>query len=154
MGHAKLLLLAVVAVVFSTTTPSYALNVGIHTLGYSGDDSVIEQQCSRTCESEHCTTAPLLRYGKYCGIMYTGCPGEEPCDALDACCMIHDACVQTNNDDYLNTKCNQNLLNCLGNVRDGGSTFKGNKCMVEEVVDVIAVVIEAAVLAGRVLHKP
>jgi hypothetical protein len=38
--------------------------------------------------------APLMRYGKYCGVSYTGCPGEDPCDALDACCMIHDACVQ------------------------------------------------------------
>jgi hypothetical protein len=38
--------------------------------------------------------APLMRYGKYCGVSYTGCPGEAPCDALNACCMIHDACVQ------------------------------------------------------------
>jgi hypothetical protein len=38
---------------------------------------------------------PLLRYGKYCGILYSGCPGEKPCDALDACCMVHDHCVAT-----------------------------------------------------------
>jgi secretory phospholipase A2 len=38
--------------------------------------------------------APLMRYGKYCGVSYTGCPGEAPCDALDACCAVHDACVQ------------------------------------------------------------
>ncbi|KAF3625987.1 hypothetical protein FXO37_30564 [Capsicum annuum] len=37
---------------------------------------------------------PLLRYGKYCGIMYSGCPGEQPCDGLDACCMTHDLCIQ------------------------------------------------------------
>ncbi|WP_243311119.1 hypothetical protein, partial [Salmonella enterica] len=24
--------------------------------------------CSRTCEPEHCTAAPLMRYGKYCGV--------------------------------------------------------------------------------------
>ena len=36
---------------------------------------------------------PLLRYGKYCGIGYTGCPGEKPCDGLDACCQDHDACI-------------------------------------------------------------
>jgi hypothetical protein len=40
---------------------------------------------------------PLLRYGKYCGILYSGCPGEKPCDALDACCMVHDHCVATHN---------------------------------------------------------
>ena len=42
----------------------------------------------------HSTAAPFLRYGKYCGILYSGCPGEQPCDALDACCMHHDNCVQ------------------------------------------------------------
>lgn len=40
--------------------------------------------------------APLLRYGKYCGILYSGCLGEKPCDALDACCMVHDHCVDAN----------------------------------------------------------
>uniref|UniRef100_A0A453IG73 Uncharacterized protein n=1 Tax=Aegilops tauschii subsp. strangulata TaxID=200361 RepID=A0A453IG73_AEGTS len=40
---------------------------------------------------------PVLRYGKYCGILYSGCPGEKPCDALDACCMVHDHCVAANN---------------------------------------------------------
>lgn len=35
-----------------------------------------------------------MRYGKYCGVSYTGCPGEAPCDAIDACCMLHDQCVQ------------------------------------------------------------
>lgn len=34
-----------------------------------------------------------IRYGKYCGIGYTGCRGEPPCDSLDACCLTHDNCV-------------------------------------------------------------
>jgi hypothetical protein len=38
-----------------------------------------------------------MRYGKYCGILYSGCPGEKPCDALDSCCMIHDNCVADHN---------------------------------------------------------
>uniref|UniRef100_A0A804M2M5 phospholipase A2 n=1 Tax=Zea mays TaxID=4577 RepID=A0A804M2M5_MAIZE len=71
--------------------PAAALNIGIQSAG----DGVSKQQaCSRTCESDHCTTPPFLRYGKYCGILYSGCPGEPPCDALDACCMHHDNCVQ------------------------------------------------------------
>jgi secretory phospholipase A2 len=41
-----------------------------------------------------------MRYGKYCGVSYTGCPGEAPCDALDACCMLHDACVQATDSTY------------------------------------------------------
>ncbi len=34
-----------------------------------------------------------LRYGKYCGIGYTGCSGAVPCDGLDRCCMVHDRCI-------------------------------------------------------------
>ncbi|EMS53789.1 Phospholipase A2-like protein 3 [Triticum urartu] len=98
-------------------------------------------------------TAPFLRYGKYCGILYSGCPGERPCDPLDACCMHHDNCVLVKND-YLSTECNEGLLECLAELRAGTGTFEGNKCMIDEVIDVITVVIEAAVVAGRVLHKP
>ncbi|RZC13771.1 Phospholipase A2-alpha, partial [Glycine soja] len=50
----------------------------------------------RTCESSFCSV-PLLRYGKYCGLLYSGCPGEKPCDGLDACCIYHDKCVQAKN---------------------------------------------------------
>ncbi|KAL0917431.1 hypothetical protein M5K25_012490 [Dendrobium thyrsiflorum] len=97
----------------------------------------------------------LKRYGKYCGIMYSGCPGEKPCDGLDACCMYHDACVQAMNNDYLSQKCSQNLLDCIARFKEHNTpSFKGNKCMVQEVADVITLVIEAALLAGRALHKP
>lgn len=34
-----------------------------------------------------------IRYGKFCGVGWSGCPGEKPCDDLDACCMAHDECV-------------------------------------------------------------
>ncbi|TVU24743.1 hypothetical protein EJB05_27197, partial [Eragrostis curvula] len=114
------------------------------------------QDCSRTCESEHCTAAPLMRYGKYCGLSYTGCPGESPCDALDACCMLHDACVQATDNDYLNMWCNQSLLDCVAAARPStaGTTFAGNQCNVTEVADEITSVVEAAVFAKRILHKP
>lgn len=46
------------------------------------------------------TVPPLLRYGKYCGLLYSGCPGEKPCDGLDACCMYHDKCVQAKNSEF------------------------------------------------------
>ncbi|URE22556.1 Phospholipase A2 [Musa troglodytarum] len=136
-----------------STTPVNALNIGVQSVNVG--ISASKQQCSRKCESQHCNVPPFLRYGKYCGILYTGCSGEKPCDALDACCMVHDACVQSKNNDYLSQECNQNFLNCISRVRESGKgSFKGNKCMVEEVVDVISLVMEAALLAGRVLHKP
>lgn len=46
--------------------------------------------------SEMCCLAIGIRYGKYCGVGWTGCPGEKPCDDLDACCKIHDECVEKN----------------------------------------------------------
>ncbi|ONK55440.1 uncharacterized protein A4U43_UnF3330 [Asparagus officinalis] len=155
MGLMRFLKMAIVLIVISS--PVYvriqALNVGIQSVG--SDIASREQQCSKTCESDHCSVPPFLRYGKYCGILYSGCPGEKPCDGLDACCMVHDACIEAKNNDYLSTECNSNLLECIAAFRNSDDpTFTGNKCMVQEVVEVITLVIEAAVLAGRVLHKP
>ncbi|CAK9154967.1 unnamed protein product [Ilex paraguariensis] len=98
---------------------------------------------------------PFLRYGKYCGLLYGGCPGEKPCDGLDACCMKHDACIQAKNNEYLSQECSQSFLNCIARFkRSGGQTFKGNTCSVDELVKVMTTVMNAALLAGRVLHKP
>ncbi|GER51401.1 regulator of Vps4 activity in the MVB pathway protein [Striga asiatica] len=49
--------------------------------------------CSKTCVAENCNTIGI-RYGKYCGVGWSGCPGEKPCDDLDSCCQIHDDCVE------------------------------------------------------------
>ncbi|KAL6907574.1 hypothetical protein ACP4OV_002613 [Aristida adscensionis] len=133
------------------TAPSRALKIG-DLLGkppLGGQD----QECSRTCEADFCVVPPLLRYGKYCGIMYSGCLGEKPCDDLDACCMVHDHCVDAHHNDYLNTECNENLLRCLDGVNPEGPTFRGNQCGVRETSLVIRGVIEAAVLAGKILDE-
>ncbi|GAB2219112.1 hypothetical protein Drorol1_Dr00006741 [Drosera rotundifolia] len=129
-----------------------ALNVGIQVNNASIQ---VSKECSRKCESEFCAVPPFLRYGKYCGLLYSGCPGEKPCDGLDTCCMIHDACVQSKGDDYLSQQCSQNLLNCMMKFRNSAHhTFKGNKCQVEEVIDVLDIVMEAALVAGRIFHRP
>ncbi|WMV37881.1 hypothetical protein MTR67_031266 [Solanum verrucosum] len=52
-------------------------------------------RCSKTCVAENCNSIGI-RYGKYCGVGWSGCPGEKPCDDLDACCKIHDECVEKN----------------------------------------------------------
>jgi secretory phospholipase A2 len=56
-------------------------------------------------------------------------------------------------DDYLNTRCNENLLSCLDGVSPAGPTFPGNECDVGQTASVIRGVIESAVLAGKILHK-
>ncbi|KAB2599986.1 phospholipase A2-alpha [Pyrus ussuriensis x Pyrus communis] len=137
------------------------LSGGEHLLGkvvrrsMAENDTAWSKDCSRQCESEFCTVPPFLRYGKYCGLLYSGCPGEQPCDGLDACCMKHDNCVQSKNNDYLSSECSQTFLNCMAEFKNKrGKTFKGNKCHVEDVVEVITLVMEAALVAGRYLHKP
>ncbi|EES09899.1 hypothetical protein BDA96_05G158800 [Sorghum bicolor] len=140
-------LLILLLAVASSQSPTAAGSI----FGGGDDDS----DCSRECESQHCT-APLMRYGKYCGVSYTGCPGEVPCDAIDACCMLHDACVQATDNDYLNLLCNQSLLDCVAAARPAAAaaTFQGNRCNVTDVADEITTVVEAAVYARGILHKP
>ncbi|PON85979.1 Phospholipase A [Trema orientale] len=74
---------------------------------------------------------------------------RKPCDGLDACCMVHDACVDKKG--YLSKECNQNLLNCVKKFKKSGGqnqTFKGNKCNVKKVIRDISVVMKVALLAS------
>ncbi|KAK6784376.1 hypothetical protein RDI58_017831 [Solanum bulbocastanum] len=65
--------------------------------------SIFSYKCqvrySKTCVAENCNSIGI-RYGKYCGVGWSGCPGEKPCDDLDACCKIHDECVEKNDGSY------------------------------------------------------
>ncbi|CAL1414024.1 unnamed protein product [Linum trigynum] len=148
-------LLPLLPVLFSFfSTAVDALNVGVQAIDRPGG-VVLSKECSRKCESEFCSVPPFLRYGKYCGLLYSGCPGEKPCDGLDSCCMNHDLCVQSKNNDYLSEECSQNLINCMKNfIKSGSHGFKGSTCEATDVVDVISVVMDAALLAGRYLHRP
>ncbi|KAH7297225.1 hypothetical protein KP509_26G060200, partial [Ceratopteris richardii] len=101
-------------------------------------------RCSTVCESRFCSFPPLLRYGKYCGVQYSGCPGEEPCDELDACCKIHDDCIGNLNN-YLNKTCNHNLLECVEAYRASGEgQFKGNTCNIKDVEFSITIAMKIA----------
>ncbi|KAM3360806.1 phospholipase A2-alpha [Capsicum galapagoense] len=147
----QLLAFSIIAFCINSSISIYALNIGIETnAGLS-----LEKECSRTCESKFCIVPPLLRYGKYCGIMYSGCPGEQPCDGLDACCMTHDLCIQHKGNNYLNLECNQNFLDCVAKfTKSGAHSFKGNTCSVNTVVTVITDVIDAAIAAVKIFKKP
>jgi secretory phospholipase A2 len=60
-------------------------------------------------------------------------------------------------DDYLNMLCNQSLLDCVAAVRSPAArirTFEGNQCNVTDVADEITSLVEAAVFAKRILHRP
>ncbi|KAK7272753.1 hypothetical protein RJT34_29571 [Clitoria ternatea] len=84
-----------------------------------------EAICSRKCIAEQCDTVGI-KYGKYCGVGHSGCPGEEPCDDLDACCMAHDACVGKFG--MTHVKCHTKLRNCLIKVQKSGKVGFSNEC--------------------------
>ncbi|GER36156.1 phospholipase A2 family protein [Striga asiatica] len=142
-----ILLIFTISAVIST----HALDIGLH--AHAGLD--LFKQCSRTCESMFCDAPPFLRYGKYCGLLYSGCPGEQPCDRLDACCMHHDQCIAKMGNDYLSQKCNKEFLGCVeAFMRSGAPSFKGNTCEVGGVVKSISQAMRAAIVAGKVFGKP
>ncbi|XP_057545481.1 phospholipase A2-alpha [Amaranthus tricolor] len=129
-----------------------ALNIGVQKTGVSLQ---LGKECSRKCESEFCSVPPFLRYGKYCGLLYSGCPGELPCDGLDACCMKHDMCVQAKGNNYLSQECSQKLLKCMESFKAAGAhSFKGSTCDANDVIHIIQLVMDAALLAGGVFKKP
>ncbi|KAK7245509.1 hypothetical protein RIF29_40355 [Crotalaria pallida] len=84
-----------------------------------------EDTCSRTCIAQQCDYL-TIRYGKYCGRGYWGCPGEKPCDDLDACCMDHDKCVDLFG--MTHVKCHVRLKNCLTRVNRSGKVGFSKEC--------------------------
>ncbi|KAL8239721.1 hypothetical protein R6Q59_016288 [Mikania micrantha] len=115
---------------FVISTLALKVNVGADT------GLRLSKECSNRCESSFCN-------------------GEKPCDELDACCMKHDACISANNNNYLSETCNQGLLGCVERFKKAGSkSFKGNTCDIDDVTTTISAVMDAAILAGRYIHKP
>ncbi|KAL6005997.1 putative phospholipase A2 1 [Asimina triloba] len=74
-------------------------------------------------------SAVSIRYGKFCGVGWTGCPGEKPCDDLDECCKIHDECVEKKG--MMNVKCHEKFKNCIKKVRKSGKTGFSTDCPYE-----------------------
>ncbi|KAG5382550.1 hypothetical protein IGI04_034020 [Brassica rapa subsp. trilocularis] len=87
-------------------------------------DVVCSEECTRTCIAQNCDTLSI-RYGKYCGIGHSGCPGEEPCDDLDACCMVHDNCVEVNG--MTNISCHKKFKQCLNRLSKSIKQSKNKK---------------------------
>ncbi|KAH8969224.1 hypothetical protein BDL97_02G022800 [Sphagnum fallax] len=101
--------------------------------------------CSNTCESQNCDDPFDLRYGKYCGIGYTGCSGAVPCDGLDRCCMVHDRCIGSQLTNYLNKTCNSNLRSCIEAFKNSGNaTFAGANCSASDVETVAITAMDIA----------
>ncbi|AEE85634.1 phospholipase A2-like protein [Arabidopsis thaliana] len=83
-----------------------------------------QEKCSNTCIAQNCNSLGI-RYGKYCGIGYFGCPGEPPCDDLDACCMTHDNCVDLKGMTYVN--CHKQFKRCVNKLSKSIKHSNGEK---------------------------
>ncbi|CAN8271092.1 unnamed protein product [Cochlearia groenlandica] len=86
--------------------------------------NVLSEECTRKCIAQNCNTLSI-RYGKYCGIGHSGCPGEEPCDDLDACCMVHDNCVESNG--MTNISCHKKFQRCVNRLSKSIKQSKNKK---------------------------
>eukprot|EP01105_Mastigella_eilhardi_P014505 TRINITY_DN3306_c0_g1_i1.p1 TRINITY_DN3306_c0_g1~~TRINITY_DN3306_c0_g1_i1.p1 ORF type:complete len:349 (+),score=79.14 TRINITY_DN3306_c0_g1_i1:79-1047(+) len=82
----------------------------------------LDQVCATTCACEH-QGGFLRKYGKFCALDYSGCPGQQPCDALDLCCQIHDHCISQEGAPAC--ECGNMLHNCVAALNE--TDFEG-KC--------------------------
>ncbi|XWS69984.1 hypothetical protein CRYUN_Cryun03dG0010300 [Craigia yunnanensis] len=103
-------------------------------------------KCSRTCIAENCNSVGI-RYGKYCGVGWSGCPGEKPCDDLDACCKIHDECVEKKG--LINVKCHEKFKSCIKKVQKSGKVGFSCNCPIETAVPTMMQGMDMAILLSR-----
>nr|ANP93619.1 phospholipase A2II [Linum usitatissimum] len=102
--------------------------------------------CSRTCVVQNCDSFGI-RYGKYCGLGWTGCPGEKPCDDLDACCKIHDDCVGKNG--LTNIKCHEKFKKCAKKVQNSGKIGFSKRCSYEKAIPTMLNGIDMGILLSQ-----
>ncbi|KAL5728851.1 phospholipase A2 [Ranunculus cassubicifolius] len=102
--------------------------------------------CSKTCVAENCNTLGI-RYGKFCGVGWTGCPGQKPCDDLDACCKIHDECVEKKG--MMSVKCHEKFKICIKKVQKSGKTGFSPNCPYDTAVPTMVQGMDMAILLSQ-----
>ncbi|KAL8136567.1 hypothetical protein V2J09_002568 [Rumex salicifolius] len=105
-----------------------------------------QEICSRRCLELNCDNVGI-KYGKYCGVGHTGCPGEKPCDDLDACCQIHDDCVGRRG--MTNVKCHKKFKNCVKKVHKSGSPGFSKICHYDLAVATMVQGMDMAILMSQ-----
>lgn len=103
-------------------------------------------KCSRTCVAKNCNTVGI-RYGKYCGVGWTGCPGELPCDDVDACCKIHDECVDKKG--LTNIKCHEKFKRCIKKAQKSGKVGFSKDCPYDTAVPTMIQGMDMAIMLSQ-----
>ncbi|KAL0905327.1 hypothetical protein M5K25_023739 [Dendrobium thyrsiflorum] len=106
----------------------------------------VKGTCSRSCVAESCDTFGI-RYGKFCGVGWSGCPGEKPCDDLDACCMAHDECVGKGG--MTNVKCHGKLKRCMKKVKKSGKVGFSKVCPYDLAIPTMTQGMDMAILLSQ-----
>ncbi|PIA64426.1 hypothetical protein AQUCO_00100123v1 [Aquilegia coerulea] len=102
--------------------------------------------CSKSCVAENCNTFGI-RYGKFCGVGWTGCPGQKPCDDLDACCKIHDECVEKKG--MMSVKCHEKFKICIKKVQKSGKAGFSQDCSYDTAVPTMMQGMDMAILLSQ-----
>ncbi|KAK9149443.1 hypothetical protein Scep_008200 [Stephania cephalantha] len=102
--------------------------------------------CSKTCVAENCNTVGI-RYGKFCGVGWTGCPGQQPCDDLDACCKIHDECVEKKG--MMSVSCHEKFKSCIKKVKKSGKRGFSQVCPYETAMPTMIQGMDMAILLSQ-----
>ena len=88
------------------------------TLPAAAGQSAVSMKYSNTCACG--AGGMMVEYGRFCGRGYTGCPGAQPCDALDACCQWHDWCCSAGKGAMESCNCNAKFQECVQKVTGPG----------------------------------
>ncbi|KAH7279546.1 hypothetical protein KP509_37G023900 [Ceratopteris richardii] len=99
--------------------------------------------CSRECAEVQCNSLGI-RYGKFCGVGWTGCADERPCDDLDNCCKEHDLCVEKKG--MTEISCHKNFKKCMRKVVKLGKRGFSKKCPYEVVVPLMIQGMDMAIM--------
>ncbi|XP_042395725.1 probable phospholipase A2 homolog 1 [Zingiber officinale] len=120
------------------------LAVFFHRIAASDSDAHIN--CSRRCVAENCNTIGI-RYGKFCGVGWTGCPGEKPCDELDACCKAHDECVEKKG--LMSVPCHDKFKRCIEKVKKTNKVGFSKECPYETAMPTMIQGMDMAILFSQ-----
>ncbi|KAK9705404.1 hypothetical protein RND81_07G054200 [Saponaria officinalis] len=104
-------------------------------------------QCSKKCVALNCDNMGI-RYGKYCGVGHSGCPGEKPCDDLDSCCQIHDNCVDKQG--MTNVKCHEKFKRCIKKVQKSGKAGFSKDCPYDVAVPTMVQGMDLAIMMSQI----
>ncbi|XP_009392212.2 probable phospholipase A2 homolog 1 [Musa acuminata AAA Group] len=105
-----------------------------------------EVNCSNRCVAENCNSIGI-RYGKFCGVGWTGCPGEKPCDELDACCKVHDECVEKKG--MMSVQCHEKFKTCIKKVKKSGKVGFSKECPYETAMPTMMQGMDMAILFSQ-----